>query len=209
MEPGFSEKETKYQEMLCRLPGIFSAKVVLAETGIPCEIHVLAADTRSAKVLTRDIQSALMAAFDLSVDYRIISIAQARPSLMERPFRLYYTGVETRFTRSEGEVSVCLTAGGEEYRGEARCSRHASSRIRGVAKAALAAVRAFDEQKNYELLFAESVVCAGKSIALVGVMEGQGKQLVGSAYLEEDSDDAFVRAVLNAVNRQLSYTAGA
>jgi len=204
-----TQPQERYENLICRLPGVFSANVVLDETGSPREIHVLCSDARSPKVLARDIQSALMAAFQLTIDYRIISIAAARPALLEQPLRFRFSGVETRFGRSGGEVTVCLSHREEQYRGTAAAgSRHRASRIRAVAEAALQAVRSYDDSFVYELLFAEIVVCAGKSIALVGLLDPTGRQLVGSVLIEDDVDDAFVCAVLDALNRPISWNSG-
>ena len=70
-----SGPETLWQELICRLEGVQAAKVVFAENGMPCEIHVLAGPEKSAKSLVRDIQSALTAQFGVQVDHRIISVA--------------------------------------------------------------------------------------------------------------------------------------
>ena len=37
-----SGTETLWQELICRLEGVQAAQVVFAESGMPCEIHVLA-----------------------------------------------------------------------------------------------------------------------------------------------------------------------
>lgn len=65
-----------WPELLCQLSGIYAANVVFSKDDRPEEIHVLASQEKSPKTLTRDIQSAAMAAFGVAVDYRIISIAQ-------------------------------------------------------------------------------------------------------------------------------------
>ena len=209
MEKAFEGDAAKYQELLCRLPGVFSASVVLDEAGQPAEIHLLSSDGRTPKAITRDVQSALMAAFHLPVDYRIISIACVRPHMVEHPFRLRYGGIEISFDQSRGEVTVRLCARGEQYLGKGSCSSHRPSRSRAAAEATLKAVCAFAQDREYELLFAQTVNCAGKDVALVGLFDRDGKQLVGSAFVEEDADSAFVKATLDAVNRQLAYAPGA
>ena len=68
-----SERETRSSEMsrevawknlICKIDGVQSARVVFGERGEVEEIHVIADERRTAKQVTRDIQSALMAAFD-------------------------------------------------------------------------------------------------------------------------------------------------
>jgi hypothetical protein len=62
--------------LLNRLPGVFAAGIRTNEDGAINEIHVLASSSRNPKQMARDIQSALLAAYNLDVDHRIISIAQ-------------------------------------------------------------------------------------------------------------------------------------
>ena len=129
--------------------------------------------------------------------------------MVEHPFRLCYGGVETSFDQSRGQLTVRLCARGEQYLGMGSCSFHRPSRSRAAAEATLKAICAFSKNWEYELLFAQTVNCAGKDVALVGLFDRDGKQLVGSAFVGEDADSAFVKATLDAVNRQLSYAPGA
>ena len=63
--------ETALQELINDVEGIVSSKVKLDDKGSPIEIHALADKSRNAKQIVRDIQSAVMAKFDLEIDHRI------------------------------------------------------------------------------------------------------------------------------------------
>lgn len=195
-----------WQELLCDLDGIYAARVVFSKDEVPEEIHVLASETKSAKALTRDIQSALMAAFGASVDYRIISIAQVAPKMIEKRVRLGYAGIETRSSNGSGEISVFLTWGEDRKEGTAPySSRHSFSRVRGVALATIDAVNKYISGNcQLELLTAEQVEVGGRAAIIAAICDEQGKQLLGSAFVLEDNDNAVVRAVLDALNRKIS-----
>lgn len=59
-----------------RIPAVSAAKVVLSPSGDIAEVHIVAADDRSPKLVVRDIQSVARAMFDLDIDYRRVSVVQ-------------------------------------------------------------------------------------------------------------------------------------
>lgn len=197
-----------WQDLICRIDGVYAAKVVMAESGHPEEIHILASDKKSPKSITRDIQSAIMATYGISLDYRIISIAQVASDFVEKTERLRFAGIETRVFDGQGEVSVFLARGDDRFIGKSTYSgKHTASRFRSVALATMDAIALHFGREftgKYELISAETTEIGGKIAAMVSICDEQGRQLLGNAYITEDSDNAFVRAVLNALNRNLA-----
>ncbi|MEX0757763.1 MAG: hypothetical protein WD204_07415, partial [Acidimicrobiia bacterium] len=63
------------ESTIARIPGVENVRIVV-ENGRPREVHVLATPGKPAKQLVRDVQSVAMAAFDLDIDRRIISVVQ-------------------------------------------------------------------------------------------------------------------------------------
>jgi hypothetical protein len=61
---------------LRELKGVCGARVVADEKGLIQEIHLLVENERNPKQVVRDVESALMAHFGISVDHRKISVAQ-------------------------------------------------------------------------------------------------------------------------------------
>lgn len=61
---------------LRQIQGVRAASVVTTGTGVPSEIHILAATGKAPKQVVRDVQSLAMARFDLDIDHRIVSIVQ-------------------------------------------------------------------------------------------------------------------------------------
>ena len=70
--------------LLVCLPGIQKARVVVNDWGAIEEIHILTGLARNPKQIVRDVQSALKAQWDITVDRRKVSIAQVKASLPTR-----------------------------------------------------------------------------------------------------------------------------
>ena len=201
-----SGTETLWQELICRLEGVQAAQVVFAENGMPCEIHVLAGPEKSSKSLVRDIQSALTAQFGVQVDHRIISVAQLSEGLAPRgDFRLAHTGLEIKSAGGRVSASVTLARGCDTYTGHGESANTPFARRRCVSEAALAAVNRAAGETCFELASVDAVTLAGQGIVVAQVYSlRDGKRLLGSAFLNEDPDNAAVHSVLSAVNRRLS-----
>ena len=75
------------ERLLMSLNGVLSARVVARPGGAIDEIHLLTTDTVKPKQTVRNVESALLSYFDLSVDHRKISVAQTgrRPPTVETP----------------------------------------------------------------------------------------------------------------------------
>lgn len=201
-----SGTETLWQELICRLEGVQAAQVVFAENGMPCEIHVLAGPEKSSKSLVRDIQSALTAQFGVQVDHRIISVAQLSEGLAPRgDFRLAHTGLEIKSAGGRVSALVTLARGCDTYTGHGESANTPFARRRCVSEAALAAVNRAAGETCFELASVDAVTLAGQGIVVAQVYSlRDGQRLLGSAFLNEDPDNAAVHSVLSAVNRRLS-----
>ncbi len=201
-----SGTETLWQELICRLEGVQAAQVVFAENGMPCEIHVLAGPEKSSKSLVRDIQSALTAQFGVQVDHRIISVAQLSEGLAPRgDFRLAHTGLEIKSAGGRVSASVTLARGCDTYTGHGESANTPFARRRCVSEAALAAVNRAAGETCFELASVDALTLAGQGIVVTQVYSlRDGQRLLGSAFLNEDPDNAAVHSVLSAVNRRLS-----
>ena len=198
-----SGTETLWQELICRLEGVQAAQVVFAENGMPCEIHVLAGPEKSSKSLVRDIQSALTAQFGVQVDHRIISVAQLSEGLAPRgDFRLAHTGLEIKSAGGRVSASVTLARGCDTYTGHGESANTPFARRRCVSEAALAAVNRAAGETCFELASVDAVTLAGQGIVVTQVYSlRDGQRLLGSAFLNEDPDNAAVHSVLSAVQR--------
>lgn len=66
------------ERLLASLAGIISAHVVTDSIGRPVEIHILSAAELHPKQVVRNVESALSAGLGISIDRRIVSVAQVR-----------------------------------------------------------------------------------------------------------------------------------
>jgi hypothetical protein len=64
------------EELIRSLPGIVSVRVVAKPGGDVEEVHVLTTDQVPAKQTVRNVESALLAHFHLTIDHRKVSVAQ-------------------------------------------------------------------------------------------------------------------------------------
>ena len=211
----------EYRALLNRLPGVFAAGIrTNAEGGIN-EIHVLASSSRNPKQMARDIQSALLAAFNQDVDHRIISIAQlsgnptdafsVQPSDGQNN-RLRYKG--TSFSGEDGRynVRVTLSNNGKDFSGTASCRDNASLRLRAIADATLNAVHEFVGIEDlYTLVAVQSIEIAATPVVLC-LLEYNGARegctLVGAAEAVENEAAGVVKATLDALNRSIGRLTG-
>ena len=70
--------ENDAERLLSSLAGIISAHVVTDSLGRPTEIHILSAAEFHPKQVVRNVESALSAGLGITIDRRIVSVAQVR-----------------------------------------------------------------------------------------------------------------------------------
>lgn len=197
------------ERALAQIAGIRAARVVADRDGRIAEVHVLAEPGRAPKQLVRDIQSAVLTGFGISIDYRVVSVVQldkeskgaettAQPSAA-RPVLRRLTAETASYST---EVSVGVAVGGSEV---ARTTRGpATAGLRLVAQATVDAVVEAITAEAVEVESAAVVEAGPRQIALVvlRVLTGRGDHVVaGSAVVRRDPADAIARASLDALNR--------
>ena len=199
---------------ISQISGIQAARVVTAAGGRIAEVHVLAGEGRAPKQLVRDIQSAVLTNFGITLDYRTVSVVQlskheqapdpASITVIRRPAITRLAAETSSFST---EISVKLASNGDELSGNARGPATAGLRL--VAEATIDALGRFVEAEGVEVSSA-GVVAAGThqvALAVLRVMTSRGEHLVtGSALIRKDVNDAVARAVLAGLNRFLRAT---
>lgn len=201
-----ADRDSAWQDLLCRIDGVYSAYISWTPEDTPAEIHILASNQKSPKAVTRDIQSALAAAFGVTVDYRIVSVAQIPPPMAPaHPLRLRYDGMTASTHGTRLDVTVSLSCGEEVRTGSSSCSTSAVSRVRGVAQATLNAIGGFTgSPEQFELMATDFTAAMGQKVLLAVVHSpSEGRHFLGSAFAAPDPDSAAVHAVLDALNRRL------
>ena len=198
----------EYQQLLNKIPGIISSKIIIGEDKNITEIHVLSDISRGPKQIVRDIQSALLAKFDLSIDHKVISIAQVEDSgLTIRDFRLIIGHIKISSEQGKVEASVVLTEEGQMFEGTATGGNSTQGRFRVIAEATLEAIHKF-LNKNYIFVLSDAIKInlADREAIAVSVFHftDYGEEcLSGSSVIKYDDNEAVVKATLDAVNRRL------
>lgn len=202
---------------LRRLPDVAAVRIVADDIGRLQEIHVLAHTGKHAKQIVRDIQSVALASFGLDIDRRIVSVVQLAPNgdsttITKVSPRIKAQGIEVSSTGLRTSVRVTLSGDGH-VTGFAEGAAAASIRPRLVATATVDALRQLEPVAlRLDVVGAEITRVGVHDVALVTVVfvePSVESHLVGSAIVHHSADDAFVRAVLDAVNRRLPMWAAA
>lgn len=197
------------EEGVTRLESVDAARVVVEGDRIT-EVHVIASADKSAKQVVRDVQSLAMARFGAALDRRIISVVQmsndrAKLPTEQRPqlIRVHEDPDGARTT-----LKVTLRWQDVEHTGEATGPAVSSTRLRLIGEAALNAVeQTYDTAPPIALDTIEVATLGQRRVVVVVVVtaeDGAEKLAVGSALSHGDDGDAAVRAILDALNRQLA-----
>lgn len=143
------------------LNGVLSARVVARPGGEIDEIHLLTTDEVKPKQTVRNVESALLSRFDLSVDHRKISVAQTderRPDIVDHEVQqplhvvdapdpapsenrlLFYNHRMETERSNQTRHRVDIEWGGELFTGEALAADVPRVKLEAVASATLKAV---------------------------------------------------------------------
>jgi hypothetical protein len=151
------------ERLLSTLTGVLSARVVAKAGGVIDEIHMLTTEDLSPKQTVRNVESALLAHYDLTVDHRKVSVAQtkatvlplhevketieARPQGMPLPMglpgepRILFAGHEMEAERGHRvKMKVSVDWNGARHVGEATGTDLPRSRLEIVAEATLRSI---------------------------------------------------------------------
>lgn len=206
---------------LRRLRGVVATRVVIDPSGGVSEVHAVAEPGRPAKMLVRDIESTLLAQFNLAPGRNKISVAQLQPAQAEtlklgRP-RLRLAAAEFTCADEQYTARVVLRAGdtNTEIVGTMSSPRKSDPMDAGesmslLATATLRAVEGLAGQSGeprLRLLDIAQISLAGQTLVaiLVALRTDKGDDLLtGSALLRSDPYRAVVAATLDAVNRRLA-----
>ena len=211
------------EALLNSLTGVVSARLVTRPGGIIDEIHLLTGKETSPKQAVRNVESALLAHFDIKIDHRKVSVAQTSKGsgedgakVLQHPGRkmenrLLFVGhqVETeRALHSTFRVTVELR--GERFEGEATGADLARSRNDTAAAATLKAVEAAvshsvgEGEISLPLDGVKTVDAFDQTFVLVAIHAIHGRAitaLAGAAAVYETPDRAVILATLQAVDR--------
>jgi hypothetical protein len=199
------------ERTLCQIAEVEAARIVEGPDRKILEVHVLASGQKAPRQIVRDIESLLMAMFDLPIDHKKISVAlvqgttESRVPSQNRPI---IRKIKTDITEEQALFEVVLTQNGVEGLGTARGPASHNSQLRLAALAALDAARKFQSPGiNWTLEHAAIVPAAGTekiALACLSALSRAGEERYsGSAMVKAGEWDAMIKATLAALNRNL------
>lgn len=199
-------KHSELESTLNRLPDVDSVRIV-EDNGHVLEVHVLATPGKSAKQIVRDVQSLAMAAHGVNVDRRIVSVVQMESDAIAPVHRPAILDITEEPNGSRLGITVSLGWHHEVYTGTATGPAAQETRPRLVGEATLAALeQAVSGDVAFALANIELTPIGPRRVAIavvVMVAGGEERALIGSALVAADPAQAAIRAVLDAVNRQV------
>lgn len=217
------------ERLLLSLQGVVSARIVARPGGVVEEIHLLTSTDVKPKQTVRNVESALLAHFDLSVDHRKISVAQTQDAVTEIPepelpihivperepyeSRVLFYGHSMETERSnQVKHRVEIEWNGERYVGEASAADLPRPKLEAVTSATLRAVEQaiiqnMDEDRQHPTLQLDGVKIIeafDKKFVIVAVHAISGRdhsRLAGTNMADESTDRAAILATLQATDR--------
>ncbi len=217
------------ERLLQSLAGVVSVRIVARPGGTIEEIHLLTTTDVKPKQTVRNVESALLAHLDLSVDHRKISVAQTQDEVAELPEpelpihivpepeahegRLLFYGHSVETERSNRvKHRVEIEWNGDRFVGEASAADLPRPKLEAVATATLRAVESAvtqnmeegRQQPSLELDGVKTLDAFDRRFVLVAVHAITGRdhsRLAGTNIADESTDRAAILATLQATDR--------
>jgi len=199
------------EEIICSIKDVVSAKIVTTPDDKISEIHVIANSKRNPKQIVRDIESALIATLGSEVDHKKISVAQINDdNCNNKEVRLRIESICLNKSRLSYEAIVCLSDTDENiFEGRSVSSSSTGFRFKTIGMAAVDAVNKYlGDTAAISLEDVVQVSIGGKEAICVmtTLISGRSEEhLLGCSLIKEDRAEAVVAAVLNSVNRRISF----
>lgn len=197
------------EQNLERLDSVTSCKIILGEENSIDEIHIVSNGTRNAKQIVRDIQSVLVATYNIQIDHKKISIAEIMDSNVKKMAnRLKIISVSRDNCGKKATVKVALTNHKDKF--EKSISGIGTSRNveRMLVESTL---RIAEEASGFDETFIlddlKTVTVATDRVVVVVIAcvnHGYEQKFCGSCLVKDDYNEAVVKATLDAINRYVT-----
>lgn len=192
-----------------KIDSVVSCRIVLGENNNFDEIHIVSNGTRSPKQLVRDIQSVLIATYNIQIDHKKISIAEIQDdSLKKVQCRLKISSVSYDNNGKRCSVKVALENQGEVFENSLIGINTSRNIDRMLVDATLKTVEdacGYEETFILEDIKTVNVSLDKAVIVVVMVLSNEIEQrLCGSCLIKNDYKEAVVKATLDAINRYIT-----
>lgn len=208
MDTGILEKSYKMiEKCLEQMDSIISARFVLdSEDETIKEIHIVSNCKRSSKQLSRDIQSILVATYNIEVDYKKISIAELPCMDLDKiNNRLRVESVSYENKGKRASITVDLSDKEKTYSYSDEGLNIARNIDRMLVNSTLKSIeKALGVDDIFVLEDVTSVALSVEKVVLVIIIcifNGEEKRMSGSCIVRGDYRQSVVKATLDAINR--------
>lgn len=199
----------KMENYLKKIRSIQGCKVVIDEKEDIEEIHIVSDLRRSPKQILRDIEAILISEFDISIDYKKISIAQVKGDAVHNDGdpRLKLKVIEYNNNGANVEVRVVLEKCGQAYESSMSGINTTSNINRILGNTVLKAVEIFcDVEDVFVFEDARKVNLSNVEVMVVSIssrFKGREEIYTGAAKIGNDPKEALARATMDAINRHI------
>lgn len=202
------------EQAIRQVRSVVAARINANDQGVIEEIHILAGPGRSPKQIVRDVESVLVAQFNLTVDHKKISIAQVEEDEDAAPLQPEFkrpklVGVTLRTVGSMAEARVELLVGDQTVEGVAQGPSSSHNKLRLFVDTTIKALAPLTLDKYVFVTEDVSINSLAKhhvaQVALSLVSSSGEESLVGCALVRSDDREAVVKATLDAINRKLKF----
>lgn len=201
------------EAVIRRVPGVSAARVELGDDGRIDQIHVLGSGDQTMRSLVASVIAVVGAELGVTLEPAQVRVALLRPGQTQpgpAPVRarLRFSALTVTTLRDAQEVKVRIEQDGLTYEGAASGPTGASHTPAVVGAAALRAVETYLRCEGVFHLKAATLNPLGNhqvALALVAWVGPEEEMLSGAAIVRDDPREAVARAVLDAVNRPVSW----
>lgn len=197
------------EETIEKLDSVVSCKMVLGEDDNIDEIHIVSNGNRVVKPLLRDVQSILMATYNIQIDHKKISIATIQDESLKRSkSRLKIASVSHEKNGQRATIKVTLDNHKDIFESSIMGINTSRNIDRMIVDATLKTVEdAFGYEDTFILEDIKTVPMSVEQVVIViimGIHNGREQRFCGSSLIGSDYKESVVKASLDAINRYLS-----
>lgn len=188
------------------IESVVSCKIVKGDNEDIEEVHIVSNNDRGAKQIARDVQSVLIATYNIPIDHKKISIAQIKDgSLKKAECRLKLLGISMDTVGSRTSIKVSLGHLDSIFENTIAGMNTRRNLDRMLVDVTLKTVEeACDCNDTFSFEDMKIISISNYKTVMVMVMclvDGREQRLCGSCIINNDYEAAVVRAVLDAINR--------